>query len=513
MRSLIRVDEFWITEDIEFNKSVGEKIEGLYYFNKKKYETYLKQKQVNKGWFSKKGGALKALEEKGIDSVLRELKQEDEKKEKNLRVAKAVQVNPVQKGPQSIKQMTRSGLAGPYTEIFILPPISKDLRLSGVGGQTMRPESLQDGGLEVTYDRKSLGSVESFKFNGQVATQGMSPQQLDEMNKKIVQSLNSKLLFVKQNFTSTHAESRRICDKLGDIEAILNRLVGGRDTIAQDHDDRQSNNPDEPCESKGKTFSMDLSGDLKAVSGLSDAQLEQGIGELLDSFEDKEASDKTVKNKKIQANNPYLQSKHLSIKPIVTPTDSHQLKKQNATSVDDDLRSLDDQSSIFKESQFTRKEKDDDLMIARPLNPIIASPSLGEYHKKHSGLAIKPGKTSSILKGHNDKGVSQKIKYLSAKYQVDKQVDGGGASSQMTPKHRHEKLDHTQPGLNSLMEEINRQLQENVFSAGGLGNRTPPRLSTRDRKEGSPQHRPPIKDERDKRVSLPGQRTAEQKRG
>lgn len=43
-----------MTDDLEFTKSVSEKIEGLYYFNKKKYEAYLRQKQNNKGWFVSK---------------------------------------------------------------------------------------------------------------------------------------------------------------------------------------------------------------------------------------------------------------------------------------------------------------------------------------------------------------------------------------------------------------------------------------------------------------------------
>ena len=87
LKSLIRVDEFWQGEDVEFCKSVSEKIQGLYYFNKKKYENYLKAKVSRPGWFlSYSLHAESNLLDQPITSIAEDFKHDVSKK---TRAAKA----------------------------------------------------------------------------------------------------------------------------------------------------------------------------------------------------------------------------------------------------------------------------------------------------------------------------------------------------------------------------------------------------------------------------------------
>lgn len=52
-KSILLDIDFWDAEHHEFNKALSEKVNGLYYFNKKKYETHMKSRALKTGWFKR----------------------------------------------------------------------------------------------------------------------------------------------------------------------------------------------------------------------------------------------------------------------------------------------------------------------------------------------------------------------------------------------------------------------------------------------------------------------------
>jgi CRP-like cAMP-binding protein len=272
LRSLIRVDEFWRIDDFEFNKSVSEKIQGLYFFHKKKYENYLKKKQVNRNWFKDK------TEEK-INNVLHNNGSNaellgpgsnhlspDDRKLRNVRAemrrdSSNIPVSQVE--PPSDNDPRGNKTKAIHADNYLVPPAEENTPRSLLQPQPQPPNK----------DNSHVSD------EGKAKLMGMNAQALEDLNKKMISDLAEKVEIVKKNFTQSQSECKKIGDKVTEVEGLLIKLLSKKSQNVLKEDQRANKVIGHKDKQQEFSSSIDLSGD--------DPVLKKGVNnrkEEVDSF-------------------------------------------------------------------------------------------------------------------------------------------------------------------------------------------------------------------------------------
>ena len=290
LKSLIRVEEFWLGEDTEFSKSVSEKIQGLYYFNKKKYESYLKMKMMKNGWFN----STKVIP---MSNFLEPTHNDEEKNPKKVRAIKA---------EMRRRESISIGLA---PERSPLPESQPPLQVVSAGKVDLRKANSIN--LGVTHPIEEARST-----SNNASRRRLSGANFEEINKRLISDLKEKVQEVKTNFCEVEEDTKRITAKVVEIDGLIQKLLKLNDrSPSLKKEDVKSTVEKKPRKQEEESrSSIQLSENEQEKLSTNKKENNEEVDSFFGSFEaDKEEdhSEKTV-NKSNKKHHPTKESgKHL----------------------------------------------------------------------------------------------------------------------------------------------------------------------------------------------------------